>query len=38
MRTRGKFIWKERWYSICSIHGRYHEDCFMCRTGTWENV
>ena len=38
MRTRGKFIRKEIWYSICSIHGVYDEDCHMCRTGHWNNV
>ena len=38
MRTRGKFIRKEVWYSICSIHGEYDEDCHMCKTGEWNNV
>ena len=38
MRTRGKFIFKERWYSICSMHQEYDETCHMCRTGTWNNV
>ena len=38
MRTRGKFVRKERWYSICSIHQEYNKDCPMCNSGTWNNV
>jgi len=38
MRTRGKFIRKERWYSLCSMHQEYNEDCDMCKSGTWNNV
>ena len=38
LRTRGRFLTKEVWYSICSIHQEYKEDCKMCNTGTWNNV
>jgi len=36
--TRGKFWWKEEWYSFCSRHQEYDKDCDICQHGTWENV
>ena len=38
MKEKGKFFWKKRWISICSIHLQYNENCNICNTGTWENV
>jgi len=38
MREKGKFFWKKKWYSICSMHYEYNKDCNMCRTGVWKNV
>lgn len=35
---KGKWIWKEKWYSICSIHMNYDKNCSMCTTGSWHNV
>lgn len=35
---RGKFFWKEKWYSICSIHGIHDPFCKICQTGRWHNV
>jgi hypothetical protein len=25
------------WYSICSRHGEYHEECGACNKGRWIN-
>jgi hypothetical protein len=38
MKYKGKFIFKKQWYSICSMHYEYKEDCNCCNTGTWENI
>lgn len=38
MREKGKFLWKKRWYSICSAHQDYKEDCPRCNAGTWNNI
>ena len=38
MRTRGKFLKKQIWFSICSMHAAYDENCNMCNHGSWENV
>ena len=38
MREKGKFFWKKRWFSICSMHWDHDENCNMCNTGTWSNV
>ena len=38
MRTRGKGLKKEVWFSICSAHMEYDENCPRCATGTWNNV
>jgi len=35
MRTRGKGLKKEIWFSICSRHAIYDENCNMCNTGSW---
>lgn len=38
MRSRGHLFWKQEWYSICSMHHDYKEDCHICNAGTWENI
>lgn len=38
MRDKGKYFWKERWFSICSTHQKYNKECNTCNVGTWENV
>jgi hypothetical protein len=35
---RGKFFWKERWFSICSAHIDFNKDCKACNAGYWTNV
>ena len=37
MIKRGKFIFKETWYSICSMHQEYNDNCNMCNKGSWYN-
>lgn len=34
----GLFFWKQRWFSICSMHHQYKEDCGACNAGHWTNV
>jgi len=36
--TRGRFLAKEEWHSICSAHRQYDENCERCNVGTWGNV
>ena len=38
MRDKGKYFWKERWFSLCSAHQKYNKECNTCNVGTWENV
>ncbi len=38
MKDRGKYFWKERWFSLCSAHKIYNKECSTCNVGTWENV
>ena len=41
MKTRGKWLNKEEWYSICSrAHNINHYDpsCDLCQCGSWRNV
>lgn len=39
METKGKFFWKKRYYSICSIHGlKPNSNCSLCKRGGWYNV
>ncbi len=37
-RIKGKLFWKKRWYSICSTHADYQEDCPRCNVGGWHNM
>jgi len=36
--TRGKGLFREEWYSICSVHYRYQKTCNNCKAGDWHNV
>ena len=38
LRTKGRFLNKKEWYSICSIHYEYDKTCNMCNAGQWVNV
>ena len=38
MRTKGKFLNKQIWFSICSRHREYDEACDLCKIGEWENA
>ena len=38
MRERGEWYNKEHWYSICSKHREYEQDCDLCGTGEWRSV
>lgn len=35
MKTRGKFLNKQIWFSICSSHREYNKDCHLCNIGNW---
>jgi hypothetical protein len=35
---RGWGLWRQEWYSICSMHSVHDENCRMCTCGTWINV
>lgn len=37
-KERGRFLFKEQWYSICSMHANHDDDCELCNTGTWKNI
>lgn len=37
-KTRGTGLKKEIWFSICSRHAIYDENCKMCNTGSWNNA
>lgn len=38
MRQRGEGKDLEQWYSICSAHHDYDENCPRCSVGRWINV
>jgi len=38
MKTRGKGFKKEMWFSICSRHFIYDENCDLCKKGCWRNA
>lgn len=38
MVDKGKYFYKERWFSMCSVHQQYNKECPTCNIGTWENV
>ena len=31
------WIFKQRWYSVCSAHRISEESCLRCRTGQWRS-
>jgi hypothetical protein len=35
---RGRGIFKEQWYSICSEHGVASKNCIRCECGHWTNI
>lgn len=37
-RIRGKWLLREQWFSICSNHRIYQQDCPRCNAGQWKNV
>jgi hypothetical protein len=37
-RTKGFLFWKKRYYSICSRHQIYDENCDICNKGFWINI
>ena len=37
--SRGRWLGRERFYSICSRHmGDNQDDCALCKIGQWRNV
>lgn len=38
LRVRGRGLFREEWYSCCSMHSVHDETCSRCRVGSWENV
>lgn len=38
LQTRGKWLKKEAWYSICSSHLEDDPECSRCQVGAWHNV
>ena len=38
METKGKFLNKNQWYSICSVHQKIDYNCKMCSCGSWNNI
>jgi len=38
MKTRGKGLKKQIWFSFCSRHQEYEENCDLCNMGTWESA
>ena len=38
LKSRGKWFWREEFYSICSAHYEPKEGCILCETGHWYNV
>ncbi len=36
MRSKGKFLFKQQWWSICSRHYVYDKECNICNAGHWE--
>lgn len=36
--SRGKGLWREEFYSLCSKHRDSRDDCNNCAKGQWMNV
>jgi hypothetical protein len=37
-RLRGRWLWREEFYSICSRHYEWNADCQLCQHGVWRNI
>ena len=37
-RSRYKGLKKQLWFSLCSQHSVYDENCSMCNHGSWRNA
>ena len=35
-KTRTKYFLKQEWYSFCSAHNYYNDNCENCSKGTWK--
>lgn len=38
LKYRKKGIFKEVWFSICSMHYHHDQTCDLCNSGRWVNV
>lgn len=38
LRSRGRWLNRQEFYSICSMHSEYEYDCDCCNAGSWSNV
>lgn len=36
--TKGRFLNKQKWISICSKHQTHDTECNLCNCGYWSNV
>lgn len=37
MKTKGWGPWKCSWYSLCSKHFNFKDNCTLCLSGEWKN-
>jgi hypothetical protein len=37
-RLRGRWFRREEFYSVCSRHYQWREDCNQCQAGMWRNI
>jgi hypothetical protein len=38
LRSRGRGLFRQEFYSICSMHSKPQDDCDCCNAGSWRNV
>ena len=38
LKSRGRWLFRQEFYSICSMHFESQDDCNMCNAGSWKNV
>jgi len=36
--SRGRGLFREEYYSICSAHQEFNQECSTCKIGSWHNV
>lgn len=36
MKTKGRFLFTQDWYSLCSRHQHHDENCETCSHGQWK--